>query len=754
VGRQGAGERPKPASDEAGDALSKSAEAALETDAGKALIQRITDDPLVKKARDIVMSPVGIALGAAGVGVLAATGKELPFQPPSIPLDRIVPGLSAKITYKGPVNAPTDVGLTLTYREQGPAARPGRTASERYEQETARLAAAQQRFRAGLSYAPGSQEARDEQALQESIARLVASQSSLPGFGRPLIPLQSGGPTTTATPATAEQQRDDQPLQRSNAAPSAEDLEPAAVDGSLVDVAISGPGRPMEPPVRRSMEARFGYDLSAVRIHDDPAASHVAHLLDAAAFTVGRNVVFGSGRYSPASPAGGYLLAHELAHVVQAGGQAGEAGPIHRFFAYSPALQASGSSSGWLHPAADPLRVSDDGQMAVDDNGWGENKNKRAWTTPALVSTANGVLNAQGSRANLRAAPGGSLISGHAPASGAASTLVEIEPYKPAGGGPFDLAADCGTAARQVIGSGPAGRDVAVLNQPAEPANSGTGGAIAGGILGALGGAGIGALIGMAAGPVGAAVGAVIGGVAGLIGGIFAGRALGRRAAQPAREQYLTPRSYHGGNPTTPEEWTEEMFREEFGPGLTRDEAYEAYARLSSSERDDFDRRHGINRYATPRIGQGLTVSTEKDMPGFARLGRTWNFHYAATVLTSGPDYVTLENAAGWDPQHWIFYMYGTALGQSFDEEQGSTGTHGTRHTTFVVQPEKTLDVHTVGPTTILRTETSSVSLPAGTSLRVIERLPNAAGAVELRVRVVGGAYDGTVGHLAEAAVR
>jgi len=399
------------------------------------------------------------------------------------------------------------------------------------------------------------------------------------------------------------------------------------------------------------------------------------------------------------------------------------------------------------------LRVSDDGQMAVEDHGWGEDTNKRGWTTLPLIATANSILSGQGSRAMLRTRPGGQSINGTAPATGAASALVEIEPYKPVGGGPLDLASDCGHAARQVMGSGPAGRDVAVISRPAEPGNSGAAGAVTGGILGLLGGAGIGALIGMAGGPVGALIGGVIGGVAGLIGGILAGRALGRRPAQPAREQYLSPRPYHGGDPTTPEEWSEEVFRDEFGAGLTREEAYAAYARLSPSERDDFDRRHGINRYATPRIGQGLTVSTEKDMPGFSGGPGTWNFHYAATILTSGPDYVTLENAAGWDPTHWIYYMYGTALGQSFDEEQGATGTHGTRHTTFVVQPESLLDVHTTGPATTLRTGSGSVSLPIGTSLKVIERRPLPAGASELRVRVVGGPHDGIEGFVPESAV-
>ena len=111
----------------------KAGEAALETPQGKALKEKVLADPVVKSVKDAVTSPGGLvaagAVAAGGVAALAATGKELPFQPPAIPLDKITPGLAAKVTYEGPVNAPTFVGLTITYKEQGPKARgPKKTA--------------------------------------------------------------------------------------------------------------------------------------------------------------------------------------------------------------------------------------------------------------------------------------------------------------------------------------------------------------------------------------------------------------------------------------------------------------------------------------------------------------------------------------------------------------------------------------------------------------------------------------------------
>ena len=116
-----------------------------------------------------------------------------------------------------------------------------------------------------------------------------------------------------------------------------------------------------------------------------------------------------------------------------------------------------------------------------------------------------------------------------------------------------------------------------------------------------------------------------------------------------------------------------------------------AYDNLPPDKKDAFDRKYGINKYAAPRVGQGITIGTEYGMPGYADPSHSaWNFHYAASVLSSGADYITLESAAGWGPDDWIFFLYGPASkGQSFYEEQGATGTHGTKNTALVVQPNK-----------------------------------------------------------------
>src|SRR5262249_49688029 len=70
-------------------------------------------------------------------------------------------------------------------------------------------------------------------------------------------------------------------------------------------------------PTRSFFESRFHHDFSLVRIHANSEAAESARALEATAYTVGHHLVFGAGEYSPGTPAGKKLLAHELTHVVQ-----------------------------------------------------------------------------------------------------------------------------------------------------------------------------------------------------------------------------------------------------------------------------------------------------------------------------------------------------------------------------------------------------------------------------------------------------
>jgi len=78
-----------------------------------------------------------------------------------------------------------------------------------------------------------------------------------------------------------------------------------------------GPGQPLDWATRAFFEPRLGQDLGRVQVHADAKAAESADAVNALAYTVGTNVVFGAGQYAPESAAGRKLLAHELAHTVQ-----------------------------------------------------------------------------------------------------------------------------------------------------------------------------------------------------------------------------------------------------------------------------------------------------------------------------------------------------------------------------------------------------------------------------------------------------
>lgn len=88
---------------------------------------------------------------------------------------------------------------------------------------------------------------------------------------------------------------------------------------SLLRSSLTRPGRALDADLRRMYERSFGRDLGNVQVHDDAAAAAAARAVGARAFTVGRNIAFGSSEYRPHEESGRRLLAHELAHVIQQG---------------------------------------------------------------------------------------------------------------------------------------------------------------------------------------------------------------------------------------------------------------------------------------------------------------------------------------------------------------------------------------------------------------------------------------------------
>lgn len=92
---------------------------------------------------------------------------------------------------------------------------------------------------------------------------------------------------------------------------------PAGFAPPVVHEVLQSQGQALDHATRARMESRFGHDFSQVKIHTDAKAAASAQAVNALAYTVGRDMVFGAGQYTPATPQGQKLLAHELTHVVQ-----------------------------------------------------------------------------------------------------------------------------------------------------------------------------------------------------------------------------------------------------------------------------------------------------------------------------------------------------------------------------------------------------------------------------------------------------
>lgn len=121
-------------------------------------------------------------------------------------------------------------------------------------------------------------------------------------------PIAAGGEC-----ADCRRKRETRQLQRAavNEAPVTEQAPP------IVHDVLRSPGHPLDDSTRTFMESRFGQDFTDVRVHSDNRAAESARAVHAHAYTVGHDVVFGTGQYQTQTPSGLGLLAHELTHVVQ-----------------------------------------------------------------------------------------------------------------------------------------------------------------------------------------------------------------------------------------------------------------------------------------------------------------------------------------------------------------------------------------------------------------------------------------------------
>lgn len=109
------------------------------------------------------------------------------------------------------------------------------------------------------------------------------------------------------------------------------------------------------------------------------------------------------------------------------------------------------------------------------------------------------------------------------------------------------------------------------------------------------------------------------------------------------------------------------------------------------------DRQIGINRYAQPALGEAYVIVNDPlDEVPVDPDHLPYNYHWAAVILKSGGDAVTLENASNQYYDDWSYMMYGppTKDRQTFHEQKSltpagnDTGKFGENPITIRVRPE------------------------------------------------------------------
>lgn len=95
-------------------------------------------------------------------------------------------------------------------------------------------------------------------------------------------------------------------------------MRPPAYAPPVVHEALRTEGRPLDGPVRSWFEAELHDDLGDVSVHTGGLAAASADAIGAHAYTAGRDVVLGAPSEKPSTF---QVLAHELAHVTQRGGE-------------------------------------------------------------------------------------------------------------------------------------------------------------------------------------------------------------------------------------------------------------------------------------------------------------------------------------------------------------------------------------------------------------------------------------------------
>lgn len=272
--------------------------------------------------------------------------------------------------------------------------------------------------------------------------------------------------------------------------------------------------------------------------------------------------------------------------------------------------------------------LGEDLAVAEDGTLAARNHTKQAWAEQSKITEANDILKNRNSKVRLEV--GSSEISGKSPNDGKTiKKLNEVKAKSDTGGG-ATLTADCGTAAMEGVG---------IKNDK------------------------------------------------------FVGVTREKGTENYTRESAY--RSGHGINSTTGDMESDiylRIMKSEFSQSHSSGlDAMNAFYKLSKSEQDRISQKYGINGYARAKVGQGLTIGTDKDADNFDyRGGSAWNFHFATVIFNSKDEDMTIENFAGnaGGDTGWYYVLLGPASKkQDFHFHNGEElGGHGDKYTTFVVE--------------------------------------------------------------------
>jgi hypothetical protein len=160
----------------------------------------------------------------------------------------------------------------------------------------------------------GAESKKEDMNSQARMQSQRSSSASLPKMGGVLQrKCACGSHTSTGGKCgSCSKQREANPLQR-----AATNSKPVNEVPAIVNEVLRSPGQPLDPGSRALFEPHFAHDFSRVRVHTDARAIESARAVNAMAYTVGQDLVFGAGQFAPQTGEGKRLLAHELTHVVQ-----------------------------------------------------------------------------------------------------------------------------------------------------------------------------------------------------------------------------------------------------------------------------------------------------------------------------------------------------------------------------------------------------------------------------------------------------